>query len=145
MQRIPAHTYPRRPAPLSWLATAAPEVSSSTAPPPPLPTDPKLNQLVDSISGLTLLQAADLVTLLKVRMALHHTLRVFTCVILSQTRLNIQEIAIPAAGPTVAAPAAEAEAAVEVRVFFDQTTRRLTCLHVFSGEAQGKDNLQREA
>ncbi|ETW84449.1 hypothetical protein HETIRDRAFT_124018 [Heterobasidion irregulare TC 32-1] len=85
-----------RPAPLRWLATAAPEVSSSTAPPPPLPTDPKLNQLVDSISGLTLLQAADLVTLLK-------------------TRLNIQEIAMPAAGPTVAAPAAEAEAAVEVR------------------------------
>ena len=52
---------------------------------------------------------------------------------------------MPAAGPTVAAPAAEAEAAVEVRGFFDQTTRCLTYLHVFSGEAQGKDNLQREA
>lgn len=46
-----------------WLATAAAEASSST---PPLPSDPKLVKIVDDISGLTLLQAADLVTLLKV-------------------------------------------------------------------------------
>jgi len=49
---------------------------------------------VDDISGLTLLQAADLVSLLK-------------------TRLNIQEIAMPsasAAAPAAAAPAEEAAA-----------------------------------
>ncbi|KAI0299742.1 ribosomal protein L7/L12 C-terminal domain-containing protein, partial [Multifurca ochricompacta] len=48
-------------------------------------SDPALHKLVDDISVLTLLQAADLVTLLK-------------------TRLNIQEIALPAAG-AVAQPA----------------------------------------
>ncbi|THH18029.1 hypothetical protein EW146_g2896 [Bondarzewia mesenterica] len=85
-----------RPSSLRWLATAVPEASPSAAPPLPLPSDPRLNKLVDDISGLTLLQAADLVTLLK-------------------TRLNIQEIAMPTAGPAVAAaaPAAEAEAPAE--------------------------------
>ena len=66
--------------------------SSEATPPPPLSTDPKLGRIVDDISGLTLLQAADLVTLLK-------------------SRLNIQEIAMPAAAataPAAAAPAAEA-------------------------------------
>ncbi|KAK7696634.1 hypothetical protein QCA50_001292 [Cerrena zonata] len=72
------------------LATAAAEASTST-PPPTLPSDPKLTKIVDEISGLTLLQAADLVTLLK-------------------SRLNIQEIAMPAAGP---APVAVEEAPVE--------------------------------
>ncbi|TFK56169.1 ClpS-like protein [Heliocybe sulcata] len=71
------------------MATAVPEASSSTPAPPP-PSSPKLNQLVDDISSLTLLQAADLVSLLK-------------------TRLNIQEIAMPAAA--AAAPAAAAEEA----------------------------------
>lgn len=51
------------------LATAAVDVSSPA--PPPLvpnaaPSDPKISRIVDDISGLTLLQAADLVTLLKV-------------------------------------------------------------------------------
>ncbi|KAG2119067.1 ribosomal protein L7/L12 C-terminal domain-containing protein [Suillus discolor] len=75
-----------------WLATET--VSSSAAAPPP-PSDPRIGRIVDDISGLTLLQAADLVTLLK-------------------SRLNIQEIAMPAA--SAAAPAAAAqveEAAVE--------------------------------
>ncbi|KAG2336679.1 ClpS-like protein [Suillus weaverae] len=75
-----------------WLATEA--ASSSAATPPP-PSDPKIGRIVDDISGLTLLQAADLVTLLK-------------------SRLNIQEIAMPAA--SAAAPpvaAAVEEAAVE--------------------------------
>jgi hypothetical protein len=40
--------------------------SSSTASSPPPPSDPKIGRIVDDISGLTLLQAADLVTLLKV-------------------------------------------------------------------------------
>ncbi|KAH9963393.1 ribosomal protein L7/L12 C-terminal domain-containing protein [Lactifluus volemus] len=82
------------------LATAA-STSSSPPPPPPLPTssssssssstptssDPALHKIVDDISSLTLLQAADLVTLLK-------------------TRLNIQEIVLPMAG--AAAPSAGA-------------------------------------
>ncbi|KAF9916051.1 hypothetical protein BX616_004734 [Lobosporangium transversale] len=56
--------------------------------------DPKIVSIVDQISGLTLLQTADLVSLLK-------------------TRLNIQEIAMPvggvspAAAPAAAAPAEE--------------------------------------
>ncbi|KAI0698916.1 ribosomal protein L7/L12 C-terminal domain-containing protein [Cytidiella melzeri] len=71
-----------------WLATAAaPAEPSST----PLSSDPRLVKIVDDISGLTLLQAADLVTLLK-------------------SRLNIQEIAMPSAAP---APAAVAEAPLE--------------------------------
>ncbi|KAG1780329.1 ribosomal protein L7/L12 C-terminal domain-containing protein [Suillus placidus] len=76
-----------------WLATEA--ASSSAATPPPPPSDPKIGRIVDDISGLTLLQAADLVTLLK-------------------SRLNIQEIAMPAAS-AAAPPAAAAveEAAVE--------------------------------
>jgi hypothetical protein len=54
------------------LALAAEKSPShSPAPPPPSPSlasaDPKLSQIVDDISALTLLQAADLVTLLKVR------------------------------------------------------------------------------
>ncbi|OSX60581.1 hypothetical protein POSPLADRAFT_1171668 [Postia placenta MAD-698-R-SB12] len=82
------------------LATAAPAAASESAPPPPSPSvaaDPKLNKIVDEISGLTLLQAADLVTLLK-------------------SRLNIQEIAMPAAAPAPAAGASaggEAEEAQE--------------------------------
>ncbi|KAG2755779.1 ClpS-like protein [Suillus brevipes Sb2] len=74
-----------------WLAT---EAASSSAPAPPPPSDLKIGRIVDDISGLTLLQAADLVTLLK-------------------SRLNIQEIAMPAASaaaPAAAAPVEEAAA-----------------------------------
>ncbi|KAH8118480.1 ribosomal protein L7/L12 C-terminal domain-containing protein [Phellopilus nigrolimitatus] len=73
------------------LAAAAVTHTESSSTPPPLPStpsDPKISSIVDDISGLTLLQAADLVTLLK-------------------SRLNIQEIAMPSAsaGPVaVAAP-----------------------------------------
>ncbi|KAG2077748.1 ClpS-like protein [Suillus decipiens] len=75
-----------------WLATEAASSSSAAAPPPP--SDPKIGRIVDDISGLTLLQAADLVTLLK-------------------SRLNIQEIAMPAASAPAPAAAAVEEAAVE--------------------------------
>ncbi|CAO1634719.1 unnamed protein product [Parajaminaea phylloscopi] len=86
--------------------------SSSPAPPPPAsasastsssssaaaPVDPKLSAIVDQIEGLTLLQASELVSQLK-------------------TRLNIQDIALPAAGaaaaPAAAAPAADAAAEEE--------------------------------
>ena len=50
-----------------WLATEATPSTSQTPPPPTTSADPKLNKIVDEISGLTLLQAADLVSLLKVR------------------------------------------------------------------------------
>ncbi|KAF9506581.1 hypothetical protein BS47DRAFT_1399362 [Hydnum rufescens UP504] len=57
--------------PSRGLATAAETASSPPAEVAHLPTaaktDPKLNRIVDDISGLTLLQAADLVSLLKVR------------------------------------------------------------------------------
>ncbi|KAK0191317.1 60S ribosomal protein L7/L12 [Armillaria mellea] len=74
------------------LATAAEPAKSASPPPPPPSTskDATINRIVDDISGLTLLQAADLVTLLK-------------------SRLNIQEIAMPAAAPAAAAPAAAAD------------------------------------
>ncbi|KAF5369811.1 hypothetical protein D9758_001355 [Tetrapyrgos nigripes] len=81
------------------LATAATTPSPKTddvPPPPPAATskDVTLNRIVDDISGLTLLQAADLVSLLK-------------------TRLNIQEIAMPAAAVPVAGAGAAAQAADE--------------------------------
>ncbi|KAJ3998619.1 ribosomal protein L7/L12 C-terminal domain-containing protein [Lentinula boryana] len=74
---------------LATAATAA--TKSSASPPPPLAksSDATINRIVDDVSGLTLLQAADLVSLLK-------------------SRLNIQEIAMPAAS---ASPAAAASAA----------------------------------
>ncbi|PBK72960.1 ClpS-like protein [Armillaria solidipes] len=74
------------------LATATEPAKSAPPPPPPPSTskDATINRIVDDISGLTLLQAADLVTLLK-------------------SRLNIQEIAMPAAAPAAAAPAAAAD------------------------------------
>ncbi|KAG6333888.1 hypothetical protein ID866_5201 [Astraeus odoratus] len=75
-----------------WLATETAQASSSTPPPPPASADPKITRIVDDISGLTLLQAADLVSLLK-------------------SRLNIQEIAMPAAAATAPAAAAPAEEA----------------------------------
>ena len=51
-----------------WLATAATDARKpSASTPPPAAGDPSINRIVDDISGLTLLQAADLVSLLKVR------------------------------------------------------------------------------
>ncbi|KAF8977920.1 hypothetical protein BGZ46_006996 [Entomortierella lignicola] len=63
--------------------------------------DPKIVSIVDQISGLTLLQTADLVSLLK-------------------TRLNIQEIAMPVGGGA-AAPAASAAAPVEEEKVAEKT------------------------
>jgi large subunit ribosomal protein L7/L12 len=68
-------------------------VTTSTTPPPP-PADPKIGKIVDDISGLTLLQASDLVSLLK-------------------SRLNIQEIAMPAASAAPAATSAAVEEPAE--------------------------------
>jgi large subunit ribosomal protein L7/L12 len=60
-------SYPRT-ATLSRRLTTATESSSKPVPPPlPKSNDTAVSRIVDDISGLTLLQAADLVTLLKVR------------------------------------------------------------------------------
>ncbi|KAJ7591422.1 ribosomal protein L7/L12 C-terminal domain-containing protein [Mycena floridula] len=76
-----------------WIGTTASETKPSA--PPPTSVNPTISRIVDDISGLTLLQAADLVSLLK-------------------TRLNIQEIAMPsAAAPTAQAVVAEAEPEAE--------------------------------
>ncbi|KAF7353084.1 54S ribosomal protein L12, mitochondrial [Mycena venus] len=85
----------RNPISSRWLATATEAAPAKSAPPPPPPgkaasKDPTISRLVDDISGLTLLQAADLVTLLK-------------------SRLNIQEIAMPTAAAAPAAAAAPSE------------------------------------
>lgn len=48
-------------------ATDAPKPSKSTPPPVVPVADPTIKRIVDDISGLTLLQAADLISLLKVR------------------------------------------------------------------------------
>ncbi|KAJ7477075.1 ribosomal protein L7/L12 C-terminal domain-containing protein [Mycena galericulata] len=75
---------------LATATEAAPKSSPSPPPPGKASKDPTVSRLVDDISGLTLLQAADLVTHLK-------------------SRLNIQEIAMPtaAAAPAAAAPSDE--------------------------------------
>ncbi|KDR83475.1 hypothetical protein GALMADRAFT_150582 [Galerina marginata CBS 339.88] len=81
-----------------WLATTTESKPSKPLPPPQTQTssNPTITRIVDDISGLTLLQASDLVTQLK-------------------ARLNIQEVAMPsvsaAAAPAAAAPAADEPAA----------------------------------
>ncbi|KAJ7667667.1 ribosomal protein L7/L12 C-terminal domain-containing protein [Mycena polygramma] len=89
----------RSPISSRWLATATQAAPKSSPPPPPpgkasASKDPTISRLVDDISGLTLLQAADLVTHLK-------------------SRLNIQEIAMPTAAAPAAAAAASDEPAPE--------------------------------
>jgi large subunit ribosomal protein L7/L12 len=52
---------------LATTTDAPPKPSKSTPPPVVHVADPIIKKIVDDISGLTLLQAADLVSLLKVR------------------------------------------------------------------------------
>lgn len=87
-------------------AAAAPSKTSVSSVPS---NDPQLHKIVDEISNLTLLQAADLVTLLKVSSAISRVI-FQTCLLYFQSRLNIQEIALPAA-PT--SPAGSASTAPE--------------------------------
>jgi len=107
------------------LATAAAAATSSRSPPPHVPdaapSDPKIGRIVDDISGLTLLQAADLVALLK-------------------SRLNIQEIAMPSA----AAPAGPAAPAEEAPV--EEKPKEKTIFNVMleSFEAGAKPKIIRE-
>ncbi|KZP15146.1 ClpS-like protein [Athelia psychrophila] len=108
------------------LATAvAADASSSTTPPPPATTsDPKIGRIVDDISALTLLQAADLVSLLK-------------------TRLNIQEIAMPSAS---AAPVAAAEEEAPAVTFVQEVVKEKTVFNVTleSFEGGSKPKIIRE-
>jgi len=107
------------------MATAAAETASK--PPPLLPagkpasTDARVNNLVDQISGLTLLQAADLVAALK-------------------SRLNIQEIAAPvaAAAAPVAVEVEEAPAAEKPK------EKTVFTVKLMSFEATAKPKIIRE-
>ncbi|KAG8787150.1 hypothetical protein FRB91_001028 [Serendipita sp. 411] len=88
-----SRTVSRPPCHSRWRTASTEAAVASTSnptPPPPGVTDPKLNKMVDDISSLSLLQAADLVSLLK-------------------TRLNITEIALPAASAAPVAASAPAE------------------------------------
>ncbi|GAA5871483.1 hypothetical protein JCM8547_001355 [Rhodosporidiobolus lusitaniae] len=82
-----------RPFSSSPLPRAEPTSEPSSSTPPPANLSPKIAGIVDQISQLTLLEAADLVDALK-------------------SRLNIVDIALPAASaaPAAAAPAAGAQA-----------------------------------
>ncbi|KAK4047965.1 54S ribosomal protein L12, mitochondrial [Microbotryomycetes sp. JL221] len=93
-----------------FAAEATPAASTSSAAPPPSPASPKIAQIVDQISTLTLLEAADLVEALK-------------------SKLNIADIALPAAGvaPAAAAPAAgEGAAAAEAEKPKEKTVFNVT-------------------
>ncbi|OCB87475.1 hypothetical protein A7U60_g5380 [Sanghuangporus baumii] len=105
------------------LATAAPSASSSEAPSPPpsKSSGPEISKIVDDISGLTLLQAADLVSLLK-------------------SRLNIQEIAMP----TAAAPAAPAAATEEAPAEEKPKEKTVFNVKLESFDASAKPKVIRE-
>ncbi|WRT69189.1 ribosomal protein L7/L12 [Kwoniella shivajii] len=75
--------------PLSTSRTVFAEAESSSS---AAPVSPKIAPIVDQISGLTLLEVSELVTALK-------------------TKLNITEIALPAASSAPAASAASADSA----------------------------------
>jgi len=97
---------------LTTAAAASSKISVSSVP----SNDPQLHRIVDEISNLTLLQAADLVTLLKVSSAASRVI-FQTCLLYFQSRLNIQEIALPAAPtspPGSASTAPEETAAVRL-------------------------------
>lgn len=79
--------------------------------------DPKISQIVDQISTLTLLETSSLVTELK-------------------TRLNISDIALPAAG--AAAPAAPAPVEEEVKEVVEEKTIFTVKLESFDAKAKPK-------
>ena len=79
--------------------------------------DPKISQIVDQISTLTLLETSALITELK-------------------TRLNISDIALPAAGAGPAAPAAPVEE--EVQEVVEEKTIFSIKLESFDAKAKPK-------
>ncbi|TDL29807.1 ClpS-like protein [Rickenella mellea] len=111
---------------LRWLTSVSAEASSSQPPPPPpsTSTDPRITKIVDDISGLTLLQAADLVSSLK-------------------SRLNIQEIAMPAA-PAPSSPATSAALAEAAPVEEKPKEKTIFNLRLESFDATAKPKMIRE-
>ncbi|PSK41087.1 ribosomal protein L7/L12 [Candidozyma pseudohaemuli] len=81
------------------------------------PVDPKISAIVDQISTLTLLETSTLVSELK-------------------TRLNISDIALPAAGAAPAAPAAPVEE--EVKEVVEEKTIFAIKLQEFDAKAKPK-------
>lgn len=81
------------------------------------PVDPKISQIVDQISTLTLLETSSLISELK-------------------TRLNISDIALPAAG--AAAPAAAAPVEEEVKEVVEEQTIFAVKLESFDAKAKPK-------
>lgn len=81
------------------------------------PVDPKISQIVDQISTLTLLETSALITELK-------------------TRLNISDIALPAAGAGAAAPAAPVEE--EVKEVVEEQTIFSIKLESFDAKSKPK-------
>lgn len=81
------------------------------------PVDPKISQIVDQISTLTLLETSSLISELK-------------------TRLNISDIALPAAG--AAAPVAAAPAEEEVKEVVEEQTIFAVKLESFDAKAKPK-------
>lgn len=81
------------------------------------PVDPKISQIVDEISTLTLLETSSLISELK-------------------TRLNISDISLPAAG--AAAPVAAAPAEEEVKEVVEEQTIFAVKLESFDAKAKPK-------
>ncbi|OBA20057.1 ClpS-like protein [Metschnikowia bicuspidata var. bicuspidata NRRL YB-4993] len=81
------------------------------------PVDPKISQIVDQISTLTLLETSSLVSELK-------------------TRLNISDIALPSAGTAAPAPAAPVEE--EVKEVVEEQTIFSIKLESFDAKAKPK-------
>lgn len=81
------------------------------------PVDPKISQIVDQISTLTLLETSSLISELK-------------------TRLNISDIALPAAG--AAAPVAAAPAEEEVKEVVEEQTIFAVKLESFDAKSKPK-------
>ncbi|KAF8929690.1 hypothetical protein BGZ58_008778 [Dissophora ornata] len=102
---------------VSRVANYSSSVDKLDAPGASKDVDPKIVSIVDQISGLTLLQTADLVSLLK-------------------TRLNIQEIAMPVGGAP-AGGAATAAAPVEEEKVVEKTEFNVK-LEKFDAAAKAK-------
>ncbi|KAF8591558.1 ClpS-like protein [Ramaria rubella] len=84
-------------------------------------SDARIGGIVDEISGLTLLQTADLITALK-------------------SRLNIQEIAAPVSVPAAAAPVEVEETPVEEK----PKEKTIFCVKLESFDATAKPKIIRE-
>lgn len=110
------------------------------------PTNPKIDEIVDQISKLTLLETADLVTSLKVRFIPFGQLSLREIAITDfspsteQSKLNIPDMPVGAfaAAPAAAAPAAAAEEAEEAAPAAAEKTLFTLKLQEFDAAAKAK-------